>query len=94
MDPVAGPRREAFRRDEPDFLRRFACDRASARHPNPTGAQQFASVQGLASGGERLVSFNPVLEGVVVPVAFDDDRHRSDDPLQLFSPRIRHDRNV
>ena len=43
MDPVAGPRREACRRDEPDFLRRFACDRASAGHPNPTGAQQFAS---------------------------------------------------
>jgi len=41
MDPVAPARQIACRRDEPDVFRRFACDRASAGHPNVTGAKQY-----------------------------------------------------
>ena len=42
QDPKAAARRAACTRDEPDPIRREQCFRASAGHPNVTGARRFA----------------------------------------------------
>lgn len=42
QDPVAHQRRQACDRCETDVIRREQCYRASAGHPNPTGAEAYA----------------------------------------------------
>ncbi len=42
QDPMAAERRAACARDEHDPIRREQCIRASAGHPNVTGARRFA----------------------------------------------------
>jgi hypothetical protein len=43
QDPLRDERRIACDRDEPDIFRRLQCHRASAGHPNPLGAVEFAA---------------------------------------------------